>query len=314
MKTFHLISIVLLTAAAGLAAGNILQTVRTARGASVTQSPTLPTQRVIAEGRVVAYPGRQVQVGSEAGGLITRLHVEENQPLEQGALIAELRSNDLQAQLAEARARIKELEAECQLAQAQIERTRQLHASGTLSTEEQDRTQRDVAVYHARLASAEATVQLLLAQIDKTRITAPIGGTVLQRFVDPGEVIQPGTTLVTLADLSSLRIEAEVDEYDASRVRAGAPVSVTAEGFPDAVWQGTVEEVPFLVVQKQLQPQNPARPVDVRVLLAKISLSDDTPLKLGQRVEVEILDVPNGSIDRLLPVVSDARMTGLQVR
>ncbi len=314
MKTSHLISIVLLTAAAGLTASNILQTVRSNRGTTGTPRPAPATQRVIAEGRVAAYPGRQVQVGSEAGGLITRLHVEENQPLEQGDLIAELRSNDLQAQLAEARARIKELEAECELAEAQLERTRELHATGTLSTEEQDRTQRDVAVYHARLASAEATVQLLLAQIDKTRITAPIGGTVLQRFVDPGEVIQPGTTLATLADLSNLRIEAEVDEYDAARVHPGAPVTITAEGFPDAAWQGTVEEVPFLVVQKQLQPQNPARPVDVRVLLAKISLPDATPLKLGQRVEVEILTAPNGSIDRLLPVVSDARMTGLQVR
>lgn len=293
MKTSHLISIVLLTAAAGLAASNILQTARNARGTSLPPSPALPTQRVIAEGRVVTYPGRQVQVGSEAGGLITRLHIEENQPVERGAILAELRSNDLHAQLAEAQARIKELEAECQLAQAQLERTRRLHANGTLSTEEQDRTQRDVAVYRARLDSAKASVQLLLAEIDKTRITAPITGTLLQRFVDPGEVIQPGTTLVTLADLSSLRIEAEVDEYDAARVRAGAPVTITAEGFPDVTWQGTVEEVPFLVVQKQLQPQNPARPVDVRVLLAKISLPDPTPLKLGQRVEVEILDVPN---------------------
>ena len=295
MKTTHLVSIILLTAAAGLTASNILQTSRTVRDATSTPLPYPGTQRVIAEGRVVTYPGRQVQIGSEAGGLLTRLHIEENQPLNQGDLIAELRSDDLHAQLAEAQARIKELEAECKLAQAQLERTRQLHATGTLSTEEQDRTQRDLAVYHARLASAKATIQLLQAQIDKTRITAPISGTLLQRFVDPGEVIQPGTTLATLADLSSMRIEAEVDEYDAARVQPGAPVTITAEGFPDKSWQGVVEEVPLLVVQKQLQPQNPARPVDVRVLLAKISLPSHTPLKLGQRVEVEIQSPPPAS-------------------
>ena len=106
--------------------------------------------------------------------------------------------------------------------------------------------------------------------------------------VEPGEGINAHTALATLADLNRVRIEAEVDEYDAGRGQNGARVRITAEGFPAKSWNGIVEEVPDGVVEKGLQPRDPSRPVDVRVLRVKIALTNATPLKLGQRVAVEI--------------------------
>ncbi|MES1210824.1 MAG: hypothetical protein ABUL63_00690, partial [Acidobacteriota bacterium] len=84
------------------------------------------------------------------------------------------------------------------------------------------------------------------------------------------------------------RIEAEVDEFDAGRVTLGSIVKVTAEGFAGQSWKGTVEEIPDAVVGRRLKPQDPGRPSDTRVLLVKVALGEATPLKLGQRVEVEI--------------------------
>lgn len=237
---------------------------------------------------MVAYPGAQVQIGAEAGGLITRLPIEENQVLEKDALVAELKSDDLRAALDEAKARVNELDADQKLADAQRSRHRKLQQSGSLSMEESERTERDLDVVLARRAAALATVARIEAEIAKMRILAPFKGTVLRRHVEPGEVINAQTTLVTLADLSRVRIEAEVDEYDAGRVQKGATVKITAEGFPGEAWQGIVEEVPHSVVEKGLQPRDPSRPIDVRVLRAKIALSSTTPLKLGQRVEVEV--------------------------
>jgi multidrug resistance efflux pump len=140
----------------------------------------------------------------------------------------------------------------------------------------------------ARRASAEATVVRLEATLAKTRILAPIKGLVLRRSVEPGETIVANTRLATLADLSRTRIEAEVDEYDAGQVKPGQNARITAEGFPGQSWCGRVEEVPSVVVDKALQPRDPTRPVDVRVLLVKIAFAAPTPFKLGQRVEVEI--------------------------
>jgi multidrug resistance efflux pump len=96
-----------------------------------------------------------------------------------------------------------------------------------------------------------------------------------------------GTRLVTLADTNRVRIEAEVDEFDAGRVQLGESVRITAESYPECSWSGLVEEVPDAVMEKSLRPLDPGRPTDARVLRVKISLKTPTPLRLGQRVEVE---------------------------
>ena len=125
------------------------------------------------------------------------------------------------------------------------------------------------------------------ANLAKAKITAPIDGSVTERFADAGEMVAAGTPIVTLTDLSNLRVEAEVGEFDTARVHLGAPVTIHAEGY-DARWQGKVAEIPDRVVPRSLKPLDPSRPVDTRVLIVKVALSEAVPLKLGQRVEVEI--------------------------
>ena len=85
-----------------------------------------------------------------------------------------------------------------------------------------------------------------------------------------------------------IRVEAEVDEYDAPRVAVGAEATLTAEGYGAASWRGTVEEVPDRVGGRSIAPEDPGRPTDTRVLLVKVRFDVPHPLKLGQRVEVEI--------------------------
>jgi multidrug efflux pump subunit AcrA (membrane-fusion protein) len=126
------------------------------------------------------------------------------------------------------------------------------------------------------------------ALIAKTRILAPISGVVTARYVHPGETIEPGARIVTIADLDRLRIEAEVDEFDTAQVTLGAAVAITAEGYGQTVWPGRVEEIPDSVVGRRLRPEDPGRPIDSRVLPVKIVPRGTTPLKLGQRVEVAI--------------------------
>jgi hypothetical protein len=94
---------------------------------------------------------------------------------------------------------------------------------------------------------------------------------------------------VTVSDLSRARIEAEVDEYDTGRVALGRPVVIRAEGFAQS-WHGKVEEIPDAVTSRRIKPQDPGRPSDTRVLLVKVAPDAPLPVKLGQRVEIEIAD------------------------
>jgi HlyD family secretion protein len=125
--------------------------------------------------------------------------------------------------------------------------------------------------------------------LDKTRIIAPIDGVVTERHTHAGETVEVAARIVTIADLNRIRIEAEVDEFDTGRVTLGAGVLISAEGFPGALWKGKVEEIPDAVVARRNRPEDPGRPIDSRVLPVKITFSEPTPLKLRQRIEVQIL-------------------------
>jgi HlyD family secretion protein len=268
--------------------GRATLSANTLAGPGSVAVPEPRAERVIAEGRLVTYPGAEVVVATELAGTIVRLPVREKSIVIKGDLIAELGSDELRASREEAVARIEEAEAEIHFYEREVERRRVLIARRAASDVELDTNQRGLDVSRARRRAAIAARDRLDALLAKTRITSPIDGIVIARFADPGETLAIAAPLVTVADLSRVRIEAEVDEIDCAGVAVGAEAIVFAEGFAGENWRGRVEEVPDVVVGRHLRPDDTSRPVDTRVLLVKIALLVSTPLKLGQRVEVQI--------------------------
>lgn len=278
-----------------LGAGLLFATVVQIRAQRVERRPipalapvSEPGSRVNAEGRLVAYPGAQVVVGTDLAGTLIRLSAEEKQEVKRGQLLAELRADDFAAGIAEARARLEEAEADLRLYETEVLRHDRLAADGVIAQQSADLRRRDRDAALARRATAQAVIRRLEAERAKTKIVAPIDGVVLRKSVERGETVEAGQELLTLADLSRTRIEAEVDEFDAARVALGQSVTVTAEGYSERSWRGRVEEIPDSVTARQMRPQDPGRPQDTRVLRVKIALVEPTPLRLGQRVEVVI--------------------------
>jgi RND family efflux transporter MFP subunit len=247
-----------------------------------------PSPRVAAEGRVVAYAGAEVVVGTEVAGLIVRLTVKEQSAVRAGDVIAELNSADLRASRAESMAQVAEAEADIRFYEREDRRERALLARNATAPQNLDVNLRGLELARARRAAAVACRDRFDALIAKTRITAPIDGVITARHAHPGEIARPETALVTIADLKRIRIEAEVDEFDAARVALGSPATITADGYGATKWHGTVEEIPDSLVSRRSRPTNPGRPIDVRVLPVKIAFAEPTPLKLGQRIDVEI--------------------------
>lgn len=253
-----------------------------ARVDKVAQQP-----RVVAEGRVVAYPGAEVTIGTDVDGTIARLTVQEKDRVKRGETIAILEADDTRAALGVARARVGEADADIRLYQSEVARARNLFQVDIGSKQAWEKADRDLDAARARRASASAEVARLEALVAKTVITSPIDGVVIARHVQAGETIKDGDAIVTVADLAKTRIEAEIDEFDVARMKLGAPVEIAAEGF-DRTWRGTIEEIPDSVVNRRIKPQDPSKPIDTRVLLVKVAFDGPTPLKLGQRVEIEI--------------------------
>lgn len=244
-----------------------------------------------AEGRVVAYPGASVVVSTDVDGTIVRLLVQEKDVVRKGQLIAELRSSDLRAAIEEARARVAEAESDIRLFEIEVARAEQLWNERVGTRQALDRARRDLEGAHARRQTAAASARRLEATLEKNLIYAPISGAVIERHIHQGETMSQGQPIVTIADLGRTRVEAEVDEFDAARVALAQPVRILAEGYTDS-WQGTVEEIPDAVTSRRLKPLDPGRPTDTRVLLVKVAFAEKTPLKLGQRVELEFAPRP----------------------
>jgi RND family efflux transporter MFP subunit len=205
-----------------------------------------------------------------------------------GELLAEIESDELRAAIAEARARIAESEAQLRLAERNRARRAQLEAEGVVASHDLDEAVRDLDVARARLATGSAEVSRLESQLRKSTVRAPIDGTVVLRHADAGETVSLGQLLLTIADLRRLRVEGEAHEADAAALRPGAAVRITCDAYPGRSWQGKVEEVRDSVTPRLLEPQDPARPSDTRVLGVKVAFAEPTPLKLGTTVELAV--------------------------
>jgi RND family efflux transporter MFP subunit len=254
--------------------------------AQAKSGPEKP-QNVLAEGRVAVPAGAEITLGAELSGKLIKLLVKEQDHVKAGDVIAEVDVKEQQAALNEAWAHVKEAGTDVDFATRERKRSEQLWNSNVVAEAALDRSVHDSNAASGRRASLLAGAARISANIAKSKIVAPIDGSVTQRFVDAGEMVAPGTPVITVTNLEQLRIEAEVGEFDAGHVALGAPVLVRAEGY-GAPWHGKVAEIPDRVVPRALKALDPSRPVDTRVLVVKIELSEPVPLKLGQRVEVEI--------------------------
>lgn len=279
-------------AGVGLFGATVLQARMAGRSGGAT-SPRPPAaapvaRGVAAEGRVVTFPGADVTVAAERSGRLVAVHVEEGQSVRRGDLLAEIESDEVRAALDEARARVQEAAAEVRLAEVNLLRRRALVAEQILAAHDLDQATRDLEIAGARHQTARATVARIEAQLRKSRIVAPLSGTITAREVDAGEMVETGDVVVSMADLSRLRVDAEADEADAAALALGALVSITADGYPGRAWNGRVEEVADSVTLRKLKPQDPARPTDTRILAVKIAFAEPTSLKLGTTVELRI--------------------------
>jgi HlyD family secretion protein len=242
---------------------------------------------VLAEGRVSVPPGAEVTLGAELSGKLLKLGVREQDRVKAGDVLGEIDVTEQQAALAEAWARVKEAGADVDFTATERRRSAQLWSSNVVSDAAHDRSVHESTAAANRRSALLAGAARINANIAKGKLVAPIDGTITQRLVDAGEMVAAGAPLLTITDLRGLRIDTEVGEFDVARVRLGAGVSVRAEGFSQS-WRGKVVEIPDRVVPRGLKALDPSRPVDTRVLVVKVELTEPVPLKLGQRVEVEI--------------------------
>ena len=225
----------------------------------VTTYPSQQYAQLTASGYVVAQ--RRAAVASKATGRLVWLNVREGSQVKQGEVLARLDASDVQAAIAQAQAGIAQ--AQAGVAQAMVERvnaegdlrrTQGLQAQGFVSPQSVDAVTTRVNAAKAAVLSAEAAVAVSRAQLrvqqvnqDFTEIRAPFDGVVLVKNANVGDIITPFSSaagsqgaVVTMADMRTLEVEADVSESNLAKARTGQPVEITLDALPGVRFRGSV--------------------------------------------------------------------------
>jgi HlyD family secretion protein len=232
-------------------------------------------QLVTASGKIQAK--RFVNMSAVQMGRVTRLAVEEGDRVKAGQFLLEIDPNALRgnvaqgeaavegarAALSQSRVNVENARASLQLAQENVKRQRDLWGQGLTTKEQLDRAESELKVRQTELDARQAAVgsaeqmirqqsaQLSTSQYNLRQVTllAPFDGIVTRRNIEEGENVvvgtmnNAGTQLVTIADMSIIEAEVEVDETEIPSVQIGQIAKITIDALPDRSFTGKVTEI-----------------------------------------------------------------------
>ena len=227
-----LIAVIVLVAAAKIALMlHAEKTPQTPQGQTVKVTRSDISAIVSATGTV--KPVNMVDISSKITGLIKSVKVNENDYVKAGQVLLELDDTHLGTQVAQAQARLTN-------AESNYQRNLRLNKGGAVSDQQLQSAETDYNV--ARAAYDDA-----VAQLDDTVIKAPIDGRVIGKPIPAGQTVAPGVSspmvLMTIADISKIQVETQIDESDIGSVKVGQSATFTVDAYPGQTFTGVVVNV-----------------------------------------------------------------------
>ena len=273
---------------------------------------------VDATATAIIEPINIVEVKSKtASGQITKMTVEVGSMVKPGDLIVQIDTRDLTNAANQAQADFDAAQAKLNTSLSQKKRSDDLFKQRIITAQENETANLDYANSQAGFVRARTSLDLAQQRLEDATVRAPVEGTVIDKTVSLGQVIQAGTssvgggsTILKMANLQRVRARALVNETDIGQIIAGQEATVTVDAFPDRPFKGKVEKVePQAVVQQ-----------NVTMFPVLISLSNEEGLlKPGMNGEAAVLvdrrdgvlGIPNDAIRSMREVQTIAPLLGL---
>jgi HlyD family secretion protein len=216
-----------------------------------TASLTSPSQAnavLTASGYVVAR--RKAAVASKGTGTLVYLAVEEGDRVKKGQVIARLDDSDVVASLQRARENLRVAEADLYETKKNLERMRTLVNQEMIAQAEYDIAEARYKRVVSTIDAAKFGVREAEVAVANTRIVAPFDGTVLKKNADVGEIVAPlagaassKAAVVTIADMSSLEVDADVSEANITRVASEQSCEIALDAYPQQRYPGYVSNI-----------------------------------------------------------------------
>jgi RND family efflux transporter MFP subunit len=214
-----------------------------------------------------------VVVGTTVSGRLRALLVDRGDRVTKGQLIARLEDDELRAELG--------------VQEASLARDRRTLARQQQLARSSATTQEQVDNAHSQVASDRASIDLIGARLQQTRIVSPIDGKVLERLVEPGNIVSPTTGgLLRLADLRRTVVEVDINEGDIGRLHGQQPAEVRLDAFPGRGYAAHVQELAQIADKAKAT-------IQVKVLLE----APDDDVRPGMSAKVTFRPVPGAPVE-----------------
>jgi HlyD family secretion protein len=233
-----------------------------------TVKPQNLTSIVSASGEI--KPKKSINISAQVPGRIIKIGVEEGDEVKAGDFLLKLDSTQYEANAEAAKSLISTNKAELIQAQARLqrdksayERQKKLYDQELISKDQLEaaKAQYDVSdaqvnAINFQIRQAESNLKSSMDNLGKTFFTSPIDGIITSLKVEEGETAiigtmnNPGTVLMTIADLSVMEVEVEVDETDVVGVKLGQEANVRVDAYPNQIFKGKVTEIGSSALQR----------------------------------------------------------------
>jgi HlyD family secretion protein len=278
---------------------------------------------VTASGRI--EPRRKVDISADISGRVIEVAVEEGQWVNQGDLLLRIDPNTYAAAVRQAEAAVAQAQARASQARANLlaaesaQKRAEFLAQGEelISAQDLEDARTKTQVARAELEAARFAVQQAQAglseardQLSKTTITAPMGGRVTRLNIEEGETAiigtmnNPGSLLLTVADLSSMQAKVKVDETAMPEVSVGDSASVSIDAYPGRAFVGRVTSISHSAMQGAVPQPQAEQSVDFEVVITLDTPPEDLRPDLSATADI-VTETRRGAL--AVPVLALAR-------
>ena len=234
-------------------------------------------------------PREKVDIKSKVAGVVQEVLVDEGQVVKQGQTLLRLDPVDYAREAARADAELAQAQQALTFAEQALARKKAALAERAIAVADVEAAQNEVDMRKASIRIAEVSVSAARDRLRSCEIKSPLDGTVIERGIEPGEVVSPGVQatfegkpLLTVADLSTLLVRSELNQIDVARVVLEQQVKVTLDALPDRAWEATVTKIAPAAVKAQ------GRDAEVFPVEATLRAADPA-IKSGMTADVRIL-------------------------
>jgi HlyD family secretion protein len=242
-----------------------------------------------------------IEIKSKASGEILYLGAEVGDFIEKSSVLGQIDQRTPTNILNQSQSDLEAAKVRLENAQAQFERGKELHANGSISDKAFEDIQENFAQAKSTLVRTQVSFENAKIALDDTVVRSPISGTIISRPVEVGQVISSptsavggGTLLMTMADLSKVRVRALVDEIDVGKVSIGQSVSIKVAAYRDKEFFGTVSKIEPLAKIEQ----------NVTTFPVLIDIDNkDNLLLLGMNTDV-VIEILNKEVSMSTPTMS----------